>query len=78
MTDVQYDVNKVDTIVSLWLYCHLFGVNSCSVAVIATGYPVSIAIQSFHGLSVIIMLRNLKAIATQHVGNLRQPMILYR
>ena len=75
MTDVQYDVNKVDTIVSLWLYCHLFGVNSHSVAVIATGYPVSIAIQSFHGLSV---LRNLKAIATQHIGNLRQPMIMYR
>ena len=31
------------SIVSLWLYCHRFGVNSHSVAVIATGYPVAIA-----------------------------------
>ena len=31
------------SIVSLWLYCHPFGVNSHSVAVIATGYPVAIA-----------------------------------
>ena len=31
------------SIVSLWLYCHRFGVNSHSVAVITTSYPVAIA-----------------------------------
>ena len=41
------------SIVSLWLYCHRFGVNSHSVAVIATGYPVAIATPNL-----MCMLRN--------------------
>ena len=42
------------SIVSLWLYCHRFGVNSGhSVAVIATGYPVAIATPNL-----MCMLRN--------------------
>ena len=35
------------SVVSLWLYCYRFGVYSHSVAIIATGYPVAIAIPFF-------------------------------
>ena len=37
---------------SLWLYCHRFGVNSHSVAVIATRYPVAIAMAFQHTASI--------------------------
>ena len=40
------------SIASLWFYCHRFGVNSHSVAVIATGYPVAIATAIFDRLHI--------------------------
>ena len=40
------------SMVSLWLYCNQFGVNSHSVAVIATDYPVAITTPKMYNLAV--------------------------